>query len=100
MNSAGQECRWVLFGSLGGKIVDNFPMGTIQAKKIQLIGTTLKSRSNEYKTKLIKELGEIVFTQGEPIIDCVFKMSEASQAHEYLEKNTSIGKVLLKADLD
>lgn len=34
-----------------------------------------------------------------PIVDKVFNMSDIAQAHEYMEKNENIGKIIIKNDL-
>ena len=33
-NAAARDCRWVFFGTLGGKTVENFDMGKILMKRI------------------------------------------------------------------
>ena len=44
---------WVLFGLMGGVMVQGPIFGTILAKRIQIRGTTLMPRSLEYKAKLV-----------------------------------------------
>lgn len=73
-------------------------------KRANLLFSTLRSRTDEYKTKLIQDFSDNClqgFVNGDlnPIIDKVFNMSEAAKAHEYMESNATIGKVLLKNDL-
>ena len=94
--------RWVCFGMLGGKEVPNFNMGALLAKRGTLHTTLLKSRSVEYKAKLLAQMRAVVFESGfgfEPVLHKVFKMSEARQAHEMMEANETIGKILLEYDL-
>ncbi len=45
---------WVLYGSMGGRIVDNFDLGALVAKRGALMTTTLKTRSNGYKKELLE----------------------------------------------
>ena len=45
--------KWVLYGTMGGRIVENFDMGALLAKRGTLQATTLKTRSAEYKTDLL-----------------------------------------------
>ena len=104
--SAALDCTWVLFGFLGGFMCANFDMGPLLRKRIKLVATTLKSRSVTYKADLIAKVGQILFPaeggqnfEAKPVIDRTFNMSEAKQAHQYMESNASIGKVLLKNDL-
>ena len=59
--SAAMDCRWILYGFMGGSACENFDMGPLLRKRISLIATTLKSRSNEYKADLISKVGQIIF---------------------------------------
>ena len=62
--SAALDCRWILYGFMGGSNCANFDMGPLLRKRIQLIATTLKSRSNEYKANLISTLQNVLFPTG------------------------------------
>lgn len=87
---------------MGGRIVDNFDLGALVAKRGALMTTTLKTRSNDYKKELLEQLSKTVFNSGhsfEPIIECVLPMSQACEAHTRMESNTTVGKILLKYDL-
>ena len=57
------DCRWVLYGFLGGSMCENFDMRPLLAKRISLIATTLKSRSDAYKADLIAKLDKILFPE-------------------------------------
>lgn len=46
--------RWVLYGTLGGNKVPEVNLGVLLAKRINLLASTLRSRSNEYQGGLIK----------------------------------------------
>ena len=101
------DCRWVLFGFLGGSKVPEFDMSLLLRKRIQLIATTLKSRSDGYKADLIKKVSSVIFPESgesaavkmQAVVDKEFPMSKATEAHLYMESNVSIGKILLKQDL-
>ena len=85
----------------------SFDMGPILRKRISIIGTTLKSRSIDYKAALLSQLGKTIFGANNdaiqpgitPVLDKVFPMSQAREAHLYMESNQSIGKILLQFDL-
>lgn len=51
--------KWVLFGLLSGAMT-NINLGNLLFKRINLISTTLKTRSDEYKTNLIEDFKETV----------------------------------------
>lgn len=101
--SLAKDGRWVLYGFLGGAAIENFDLRPLLMKRISLLVTALKSRSNDYKRDLLKQVGEAVFEnetlQVKPFIDTTFPMSKASECHSYMEQNTSIGKALLEVDL-
>nr|XP_039248259.1 quinone oxidoreductase PIG3-like [Styela clava] len=102
------EGTWVNYGLLGGANIDGPILGLLLAKRASLLTTTLKSRSNEYKARLISEFSRnalpyfvkpaIVHGQEirlKPIIDKEFKLESASDAHRHVLGNKNIGKVLL-----
>ena len=72
-------------------------MGPLLRKRIQLIATTLKSRSPEYKGNLISSLRRVLFPNAgeqseaqftpKPVVDRVFNMTQAKEAHEFMESN-------------
>ena len=56
------DCRWILYGFLGGSKVPEFDMSLLLRKRIQLIATTLKNRSDQYKADLIVSVGKALFS--------------------------------------
>lgn len=95
---------WVLFGLLGGMNINGPLLGLLLSKRGQIRASTLMSRSNEYKAKLISEFWTKYsshFVSGEikPIIDCTFDLSDVAAAHQYVAENKNCGKVLLKMNL-
>ena len=50
----GLDGRWILFGLLSGAKT-NINMALLLGKRINLISTTLKTRSDEYKSQLIEK---------------------------------------------
>ena len=96
------EGRWVVYGLLGGPNVDGPLLSIILGKRASLLGTTLKARSDEYKTKLIEGFSKNAlpyFTSDgsalKPIIDKIFPIEEVAAAHEYMASNKSNGKIVL-----
>ena len=92
--------RWVLIGTLGGTTVESLDLRVLLQKRIQLIGTLLTPRSDEYKARLTQEFMETIdpyFETGaiRPIIDRTFPLAEAKEAHEYMEANKNVGKIIL-----
>lgn len=101
LNSIRVDGRWVLIGVLGGSVVEKVDLMTLMAKRIQLTGTLLTPRSDEYKAKLthafIDETNDL-FASGQlkPVIDRIFRLEDIQQAHEHMEQNKNIGKIILK----
>ncbi|BAO07666.1 NAD(P)H-quinone oxidoreductase [Enterococcus mundtii] len=98
--SIAVDGRWVLIGTLGGTTVESLDLSVLLQKRIQLIGTLLTPRSDEYKAKLTQEFMKNIdpyFETGaiRPIIDRTFTLSEAKEAHEYMEANKNVGKIIL-----
>src|SRR5699024_5990541 len=73
--------RWVLIGVLGGSIIDSVNLRDLMMKRIQLTGTLLTPRSDDYKAKLTKEFISNTYKlfeneQLKPIIDHIFRSEE------------------------
>src|SRR5699024_2303683 len=58
MKSIAVDGRIVLIGLLGGARVENFNLNHILAKRIQVTGTLLNPRSDQYKADLVNDLVE------------------------------------------
>jgi tumor protein p53-inducible protein 3 len=95
--------RWVLIGLLGGAELEKLNLMELMQKRVQLKGTLLTPRTDQYKAELTKDFVSQalpLFEQGElkPIVDHVFPMQEVQQAHLRMETNKNIGKIILKMD--
>lgn len=98
--SIAVDGRWVLIGMLGGTIVPEIDLGILISKRVQLIGTLLTPRSDSYKAQLTQEFMDNVGPyladgQVKPIIDSTFPLDQVKEAHEYMEANKNIGKIIL-----
>ena len=72
----------------------------VLGKRLQVIGSTMRARPLEYKKRIVADFSDFAgdkFASGElkPIIDKHFKLSEAAQAHEYMEAKKNKGKIVL-----
>lgn len=91
--------RLVVIGLLGGA-KDNLHLGKVLMKRLRIIGSTLRSRSREDKVILTEQLRENVWPKFKdkslvPVIDRTLPIQEAEAAHQALQNNETIGKVLL-----
>lgn len=96
MNPGG---RWILVATLGGETTE-IPLRVLLKKHLKLIGSTLRSRSDAEKSEILKQLVELVWPQVargtiRPLIDVVFPMEKAAEAHQVLAQQKNIGKVVL-----
>lgn len=95
--------RWVLIGFLGGAKIEEFNLMDVMSKRIQLTGTLLTPRSDEYKATLTTEFASKtieLFSSNKlrPIVDHVFDFEQIKQAHKHMEGNKNIGKIILKVN--
>lgn len=96
----GLDGKYVLFGTMGGVDVE-LNLGKVLGKRIQLIGTTLRSRSNEYKGRLVDDFTRHVIPAFnnqtvKPIIHTTMSMDQIVDAHKLMESNATIGKIVIQ----
>lgn len=101
LKSIKTDGRWVLIGTLGGATVKEVDLAALLAKRITLKATLLTPRSDEYKAELTQEFLKIALPYFKhdtirPIVDTTFQLEEVVQAHQYMEANKNIGKIILK----
>lgn len=92
--------RIIIVGLLAGRVVE-VDLGKILAGRVNVRGTTLRSRPLEQKImagRLLKENISPLVKQGKlkPMVDKVFDLKDACEAHKYMESNESFGKIVLK----
>ncbi|MER2998526.1 NAD(P)H-quinone oxidoreductase [Pontibacter populi] len=93
--------RLVILASLGGGKVDNVDLRKILTKRLQVIGSTLRSRSKAYQIELTKDLSQFALPlfkeeKLKPVIDSVYSWEDVAEAHRYMEQNKNIGKIVLR----
>jgi putative PIG3 family NAD(P)H quinone oxidoreductase len=98
----GQDGRWVLIGLMGGRKAE-IDFAKILGKRIQLIGSTLRSRDAGFKAQLIQDMRENVwplFANGQlkPQLERTFAAQDAEAAFEALASNQVSGKVVIVLD--
>ncbi len=97
-----QDGRWVLIGLMGGREA-KLDLAQILAKRVQLLGSTLRSRDDQFKADLLSDLGQQVwplFAEGRlsPQLAKVFAVKDAEAAFAELASNTVSGKLVLVID--
>ncbi len=101
MHCLRTDGRLVLLALLGGAKADSFDMGEVLQKRLQIIGSTLRSRSLDYQIRLTKDFADFALSkfqhqQLHPVIDKVFDWQDVQQAHKYMESNQNTGKIVMK----
>lgn len=91
--------RWVLIGLMGGREA-KLDLAQVLAKRVQLLGSTLRSRSDQFKADLLSDLGQHVwplFAEGRlrPQLAKAFAVKDAEAAFAELASNTVAGKLVL-----
>ena len=92
--------RWINIGLMGGRRAE-LDLAQLLGKRIQLIGSTLRSRSDAFKGELMAQLLDQVwplFTSGalKPQVEEVFDWTDAPAAFARLASNQVNGKVVLQ----
>ncbi|WP_150300440.1 NAD(P)H-quinone oxidoreductase [Pseudomonas profundi] len=91
--------RWVLIGLMGGREA-TLDLAKVLAKRIKLIGSTLRSRDADFKAGLLSRMEQRLwplFATGElkPLVAKTFSFEEAEAAFAELASDKVIGKVIL-----
>jgi len=94
------EGRLVSLAALGGARVDGVSLAPILRKRLQITGTTLRSRDKAYKRELVADFRETVwpaFTDRTliAVVDTIHDWEGVADAHKYMEANANVGKVVL-----
>ena len=92
--------RLVLIGCMSGS-QSEISLAQLIGKRLQIIGSTLRARSNEFKAALITAFQADFFQaldQGQikPLIDRRFTLADVAEAHAYMQSSLHIGKLLLQ----
>ena len=92
--------RLLQVGLIGGATAE-INLGAVMRNRLQVIGSVMRPQSIDEKIAITQRfverwLPELKRGVLQPIIDTVFPLAQAQQAHEYMEANRNFGKILLK----
>ncbi len=95
--------RIVVLAMLGGRTVPAFDLTLMFKKRGQLLCSTLRNRTDDYKSALIADFMQQFGPQLQngalsPVIAKVLPWQQADQAHQLLAGNQLVGKVVLTVD--
>jgi putative PIG3 family NAD(P)H quinone oxidoreductase len=91
--------RMTVVGLMGGTKTE-IDMSILQRKRLQIKGLAMRTRPLAEKRALTKHFQEKwlpLFLEGKlrPVVDTVFPYTEVKKAHEYMETNSNVGKIIL-----
>nr|WP_282615545.1 zinc-binding dehydrogenase [Pseudomonas violetae] len=94
--------RWVLIGLMGGREA-KLDLAQVLAKRVQLLGSTLRARDDQFKADLFSDLNQHVwplFAEGRlsPQLAKSFAIKDAEAAFAELASNRVAGKLVLVID--
>lgn len=92
--------RLVFIGTMSGSKAE-INIGALMGRRLRLIGSVLRSRSLaekvEIKEKFMAQFWPLLLNGTvEPIIDTVYPIEQANEAHQRMAENKNIGKIILK----
>ena len=81
----------------------NINLGHLMIKRHKVIGSTIRARNLETKTRVMEDLSSKVmplFDSGtlKPIIYQVLSFEDCEKAHSIMESDENIGKIILNLD--
>jgi NADPH2:quinone reductase len=96
--------RLILLGFLAGSRADA-DLGPLLRKRIEVIGTVMRSRGLDERITLVQEFGSRMLPLFEPrleqqaalrpVLERTYPMTELADAHRILEGNTTFGKIVV-----
>jgi putative PIG3 family NAD(P)H quinone oxidoreductase len=100
LQSLATKGRLMLVGLTAGRSAE-FDLGLALSKRLTLIGTMLRGRTNNEKAEAVRAFARDVVPmladgRVRPTLDKVFQAGDVRDAYDYLESNESFGKVVLE----
>ncbi|PCR94957.1 NAD(P)H-quinone oxidoreductase [Pseudomonas fluorescens] len=100
LTALAMDGRVVMLGFLGGARANDVDLLTILGKRAVVTGSLLRARTSAEKAAIADQLREHVWpvlAAGRclPIIDKVYPLTDAAQAHAHMEAGDHIGKIVL-----
>jgi NADPH2:quinone reductase len=92
--------RLVSVGRLGGEI-GPLNMDLLALKQLELIGVTFRTRTFSERIEIARRmtadlLPAVADGRLKPVVNRVFPLDQASEAHQYMTTNAQFGKIVLK----
>eukprot|EP00744_Colponema_vietnamica_P006024 GILI01008781.1.p1 GENE.GILI01008781.1~~GILI01008781.1.p1 ORF type:complete len:370 (+),score=50.74 GILI01008781.1:58-1110(+) len=105
VNLCAQDAAITVLAMMGGSTLSKFNASTAFRKRINIKFSTLRSRDDEYKAKLVESFTKNALpyfsdtvdegSRLKPVIDKVLPIEEVVAAHTLIDASDSIGKIVL-----
>ena len=100
LTALAEEGRHVSIAVQGGAKAELF-IPLVMQRRLTLTGSTLRPRSVEFKTMVADEIARTVWPYAEggrlkPVIDRIFPLDQAAEAHRRMEAGEHVGKIVLQ----
>ncbi len=101
LNLLSMDGRMIMLSMMGGVEIEALKIGSILRKRLNIMGSTLRNRSLQYKVELTRDFRLFAWDllakkELKAVIDKVFDWKEVAQAHQYMEANKNAGKIILR----
>ncbi|MEZ4826116.1 MAG: NAD(P)H-quinone oxidoreductase [Bacteroidia bacterium] len=101
INALATDGRLVMLALMGGPVAEKINLAPILTRRLKIMGSTLRNRSEDYKIALNKAFSSFalpLFESGQlvPVIDTVFDWEDIQHAHIRMETNQNTGKIVLR----
>jgi putative PIG3 family NAD(P)H quinone oxidoreductase len=100
VESLALKGRMIIVGLTAGRTAE-LDMGAVLRKRLQIVGTSLRMRPLEEKISAARafdrDVGKLLAAGTvRPVVDRVFPMEDAADAHAYMESDSNFGKLVLR----
>lgn len=100
LEAVATDGRIVIIGSMGGDRTASLDVVSLLGKRAQIIGSTMRSRSNEEKAAIIAAFmarfgGDLDAGRIRPVIHAVLPIEQVDEAHAMMEASEHFGKIVL-----
>ena len=101
INLLKRDGHLIMLAYMGGAMASNLNLSKVLINRLKIIGSTLRSRTLDYKIKLTRAFSDKCweyFSTGQllPVLDTIFDWEDVIEAHQKMENNQNKGKIVLK----
>jgi tumor protein p53-inducible protein 3 len=101
LQSLAADGKLIVLGAMGGSVAQQVNLLDLLFRRLQILGTSLRSLDAVRKIDLTKRFAEFAlprFADGRlrPVIDSVYDWREVANAHLRMESNANVGKIVLR----